>query len=269
MKTLSFYLVCGVVIIFALVASGCVAPPQANNSAIPGNGNNPGQGSLATTTPTIQSYVTEVTAFVTPSTGAPSTGQGYSNFATTTPLPEDQSCLIYFNKQYYFGNMTAVSFNLKNPPMYINYSVIPFNITVHKVIDSRSGGDRTETLEYSDYAPYSWFEVTVRNKTTGTVYLQDGFGPAKGYSVYTNATFTILKRDDMLIEMKGNNITASTGVWVKPLGNFDNPGSQNFTECKNIGHPQNALPYQTQQTTTTWTPENVVTRALTRTTTSP
>jgi len=54
---------------------------------------------------------------------------------------------------------------------------------VHKVFDARSGAEKsagaTEILTYSDYAPYSWFEITVRNKTSGEVYLKDGFGRAK------------------------------------------------------------------------------------------
>jgi hypothetical protein len=261
MKSVSIHLVCGIVIILALVASGCVAPPQANNS-VTGNPYNPGQTDGVTTTPTIQSFVTEVTPFITTSPGTQSTGQGYSNFATETPIPADQSCLIYFNKQYYLSNGTAVTFNLKNPPMYINYSVIPFNVTVHKVFESRTGGgDKMETLTYSDFSPYSWFEVTVRNKTTGEIYLQDGFGRNKGYSIYTNATLTILKRDDMLIELKGNNITASTGIWVKPQINFDDPAKENFTECKNWGRPQNSLAVQTATTVPTRTYENEVTRA--------
>ena len=143
--------------------------------------------------------------------------------------------------------------------MYINYSVIPFNVTVNKVFTSRSGGGGITTLTYSDYSPYSWFEVTVRNKTSGNVYLDDGFGEAKGYGIYTNATLRVLKTDDMIIEFQGNNITATAGIWVKPIGNLDDPDNVT-SECRYFGQVQNSLPVATATTTTTWTPVNQITQ---------
>ena len=110
------------------------------------------------------------------------------------------------------------------------------------MFDSRSGKGETETLTYSDYAPYSWFEITVRNKNTGEVYLQDGFGREKGYGIIPNATLKVLKRDDMLIEFHGNNITATSSIWVKPVGNVDNPENNTYAECKYWeSNPQNSL----------------------------
>jgi hypothetical protein len=262
MKTVFAHLVIGIVIILAITATGCVAPPQ---GATPGAGTsyNPGEGSAATS-PTTQNLVSEVTPFV---TGVQTNqenqvkGQGYNTFATSTPIQADQSCLIYFNKQYSaLSNTTAISFDLKNPPMYINYTVIPFNITVNKVFSSRSGGGNMETLTYSDYAPYSWFEITVRNKTSGEIYQQDGFGREKGYGIYTSATLKVLKRDNMLIEFHGNNITAAYGVWVKPVGNVDDPQNKTYSECKYWEGLQNKLTTPTATATPTWTPENVVTK---------
>ena len=145
--------------------------------------------------------------------------------------------------------------------MYINYTVIPFNITVTKYVQTHQGSNGWVTLQYSDFSPTSWFEITVRNKTTGDVYLQDGFGEAKGLSVYQSATLgPILQTNDLLVEMTANNITATTGIWVKPVGNFDNPQNQTFPECKYWGtHPQNYLVYPTTTPTPTWTPVNVQT----------
>ena len=88
------------------------------------------------------------------------------------------------------------------------------------------------TLTFSDYSPNSWFEVTVRNRTTGEIYNQDGFGTAKGLHVYTTGTIKVMKTDDLLIEFSGNLITASAGIWVKPSGNIDPNQTMNFTECK-------------------------------------
>jgi len=254
MKPGSLCIVLGLFIIFSIIAAGCVAPPKASNSQ--SNTYYTGSGAGANATPTYSNLVTEATPFVTTTPGAQASVAFVS--ATATPVPEDQSCLIYSNTLHEY-NTTAVSFNLKNPPMYITYSVIPFNITVNKVFDSRSGGGETQTLTYSDYAPYSWFEVTVRNRTSGEIYLDDGFGKAKGYGVYTNATFKILNTDDLLVELHANNITATTNIWVKPIGNVDDPQNQTFAQCKYwTGAPQNFLPMPTQTTVPTWTPENQI-----------
>lgn len=246
-----------ILIVVALLAAGCVTPPTGTSSS----SNNAGYystqaGETQTTAPS--SYVTEVTPFGT--TSAPSAqGTSVNPYATSTPIAADQSCLIYLNKQYYFYNTTAITFDLKNPPMYINYTVVPFNITVNKFATSKSGSKQDVTYTYSDYAPYSWFQITVRDKTSGKILLQDGFGRQQGYGIYTNATLKpILNSGEVQVEMYGNNITATTGVWVKPVGNFDDPQNKTFAECKYWGATRNTMLIQTPTTTPTWTPENQV-----------
>ncbi len=249
--------------VLALLAAGCITPPKGTTtsqaSSTSGSNQVAETNSPETTAP--PAYVTEVTPFTTNNPGAQASNPAYTMYATPTPIPADLSCLIYLNTQYYSYNTTAVSFDLKNPPMYINYTVIPTNITVTKYVKSMQGANNWITLQYLDYAPYSWFEITVRNKTTGEVYLQDGFGQAQGMSVYTSATLgPILNSDDLQVEMKGEDITATTGIWVKPVGNFDDPGNQTFAECKYWSvHPQNYLSAPTATATPTWTPVNVQT----------
>ncbi|MDD1702167.1 MAG: hypothetical protein LUQ31_04225 [Methanoregula sp.] len=247
-------------IIAGVMLSGCVTPPKASTSTAANGASAVTTTETNATATTSPGYVTMVTPFgTTESSSADGTtsSTAYNTFTTPTPLPEDLSCLIYANKQYFAYNTTAITFDLKNPPMYLNYTVVPFNITVNKYVKSRSGSNNYETLTYSDYAPYSWFVITVRDKTTGEIYLQDGFGKAQGYGIYTNATLgPILKSGDLQIEMRGNNITAMTGVWVKPVGNFDDPQNKTFAECKYWGQIRNTLPVVTATTTQTWTPEN-------------
>ena len=248
-----------ILIVVALLVAGCVTPPKGTTSST----NNAGYYSTQaaeTETTSSSSYVTEVTPFGT--TAAPSAqGTSVNPYATSTPIAADQSCLIYLNKQYYSYNTTAITFDLKNPPMYINYTVVPFNITVNKVAPSRTGSKSSDviTITYSDFAPYSWFQITVRDKTSGKILLQDGFGRQQGYGVYTSATLKpILSSGDVQVEMYGNNITATTGIWVKPVGNFDDSQNKTFAECRYWGSSRNSMPIATVTTTPTWTPENVV-----------
>jgi hypothetical protein len=261
-----YYVILASVIILTLLVTGCVTPPKATTSSS-ASGSYYATASPTPETSTTNSYVSAATPFAT-STPASQTTTGqlpYSRFVTPTPNPADQSCLIYLNTTYTYGyNSNAVSFNLKTPPMYINYSVVPFNITVNKYVKSGQGSNQWETLQYSDFAPNSWFEITVQDKTTGQVYLDDGFGPYKNpnpLSVYQTATLgPILNSGNLLIQMTGQNITATTGIWVKPVGNIDDPQNQTFPECTFWNGPQqNYLVTWTPTPTPTWTPDNVQT----------
>jgi hypothetical protein len=233
-------------IICSLLIAGCIAPPKPGTSSSSNPGSSAsGQGAVIST-PTPK-YVTEATLFqtVTPTVQ----GQEYITFPPTTPIAQDLSCLIDFRPIFGY-NSTAFNFNLKNPPMYINYSVTPSNITITRtIVDPNT---KAESLQsWSTYSPYSWFEVTVRNKTSGEIYLQDGFGTQKGYTTYLSQTLTVFNRADLLIEYKSNNITASAGIWVKPLENFDNRSPSDFSECKYWGHPVNVLATAIPTTTPT------------------
>ena len=220
-------IICCITIILFVVVSGCVAPPKDNKtSSTTGSFFNPGQTNPAITTTATPNYVTEATPFV---TGTP---VGYRTIPPVTQLSEDKYCRIYSTTNTYVYNKTAVTFNLQSPPMYINYTVKPSNITKKIAYTSKIEGEGDKVITLDTYSPISWFEVIVRSKSTGEIYLQDGFGKAKGYNEYLNRTLKILKRDDMQIEFGGNNITATAMVWVKPAGNFNDTTQFNMTtEC--------------------------------------
>src|SRR4030043_2401068 len=130
MKEIIVRVACCISIILIVMASGCVAPPKENaTSTKNGNINNPDQpGSQTTQTP---SYVTEVTPFATVS---PTSG---SSTIPPTPVPGDLYCRIYSTTN--IDNTTAIVFNLQNPPMYINYTVKPSNITEKRVVTKWEG----------------------------------------------------------------------------------------------------------------------------------
>jgi hypothetical protein len=196
-------------------------------------------------------YVTEVTLYI-PATPA-SRAITYATLPPVTQNPRDKSCRILSKTQTYADNGTAFTFNLKNPPMYIVYSVIPTNITEYHVVQQ---GDKSQTesvIAVDTYNPASQFVITVRNKTTGEIYLQDGFGT--GYTAYLNRTLTVLDTDDLLVEMNGNLITATAAFWVKPELNFNSPDQANSTVCAYIDQTRSVIDYPTETPTPTWTPE--------------
>ncbi len=207
-----------VVIIVLVVASACVAPPKpapsANSSA--GTTSQPGAtGSAVMTVPTPQ-YVTIETPYVTPS----QTPQMTDTTATPTPIPvPDEWVEIYRTTQYYSYNATAFSYDLKNPLMLIHFYLKPVNVTGKKYIVRHYGMDieKTDEVTYDYYSPISWFEVTARDKNTGRILAQDGFGspPGNSYSQEVNKTMKVFNSGELLVELKGNRITAKVDVNVK------------------------------------------------------
>lgn len=224
MRTINSRIFCLICLVAILAAAGCVAPPEELSPAGVSKTNTP---TGTTTSPTSAAvYVT----LVTPSAAPTSTieTQGYSEFTTQTMSPEERSCRIFSHSQTFYYNGTAFTFDLKNPPMYITYKVTPSEISVQKV--RTHSINKTEYLiEYETFDPHSFLEITVKDKETGEVYLQDGFGT--DYSQYTTRTLKVLNSDDLFIEIRGNLIKGTVDVWVKPVGNFEDPDSMNFDTC--------------------------------------
>lgn len=170
-------------------------------------------------------YVNEVTPF---STITPERIT-YRTLSPVTQVPEDLTCLIYSTKQSFSYNKKALSFNLVNPPMYINYSVsdVPY-ITKTKLDTSQNDPNSEKMITYKTINPASFFEIIVRDKSTGEIYLQDGFGKDYGYK---EGTLKLNKRADLLLEMTGNMITADVKLWVKPIGNINDTAKFNYEDC--------------------------------------
>ena len=251
------YLFSSLAIILLLALAGCVAPPT-ENATTPLDLYDPNQFATDTSNASPSSFVSEVNLGDDgQSTRKPS---GYTTFLATTQIPSDISCRIY-QKELTAYNGSAFIFDLKNPPMYITYTVIPTNVTVNRVYTDTNTKE-TKTLTYSDYSPQSWFEVTVRSNKTKEIYLQDGFGEKKGYTTYLSRTLKVLKQDDMLVEFRSNSITATASVWVKPLGNFEESRLSEFTECAYLDGRRDSIATPVPTTISgaiyTWAPENQI-----------
>jgi len=235
MKDIFFQVTCIISIIFIVAVTGCVAPPKEDikPSIKPSteNGGNPvSNQSPLTPTPTSVNFVTAATPYQT----QPSPTIGYITWVPTTAISEDQVCLIYLSKfdWRYAVNNSAQSFVLKNPPLYINYTITtPFNVTgTHIIYDTKGDTTKEIPVKYSYYNPYSYFDVTVRNKTTGVVYAQDGFSKNYGYNL--NKTIRVAQPGELLIEFKGYNVTPRVGIWIKPIGNLNDTVDISKLECR-------------------------------------
>jgi hypothetical protein len=97
------------------------------------------------------------------------------------------------------------------------------NVTGTKIKYIKSGeGYTEEQYPFDYYSPYSWFEVTVHDKNSGRILLQDGFGNSYGkqYPQEINRTVKVIDRGNIHIELSGNQITATVDVSVKKKDNI-------------------------------------------------
>jgi hypothetical protein len=213
-----------ITIMVLVVVSACVAPPKPNSttSSPSGGTSHSGTGQSTIENTTFQ-YVTIETPYQTLTT--PSITQSSTALTQTTPPPQEW-VEIYRTTQSFAYNKTAISFDLKNPPMLIHYDVMPVNVsrnaTTFQHWDAGPGQMTSQTVKYEYFSPYSWFEVTVRNKDTGRILVQDGFGNAAGnqYSQNTNRTIKVLNRGNLLIEIGGNQVTAMVDINVDRKDNI-------------------------------------------------
>lgn len=255
MKENYLYPIFAMVVILAIFTAGCVTPPQENPTPVSSNHTT----TKATTKQPDYVAVVSLTDNAASSTIQP---QGYSTFIPATQIPEDITCRIHAVNLFGY-NGTGFIFDLKNPPMFINYTVVPKNETNIRVFTENG---KTRTLTESIYSPNSWFEITVRDNRTKQIILQEGFGTAKGYSTYLNRTLKVLYTGEILVEFKSNNMPkASATIWVKPRENFEESRLSEFKTCTFWeGHRDTiATPKPTtiKGVIYTWTVENKVTKA--------
>jgi hypothetical protein len=213
-----------IIIMVLVVVSACVAPPKPNTttSSTSGGTSQSGTGQSLIKNTTFQ-YITIETPYQTPTT--PGTTQRIVA-ANLTTIPPVEWVEIYRTTQVFSYNKTAISFDLKNPPMLIHFNVMPINVTrdtsTFQHWDAGPGQMTSTNTKYEYFSPYSWFEVTVRNKDTGRILVQDGFGntPENQYSQNTNRTFKVLTRGNLLIELAGNQVTAMVDMKVDKKDNI-------------------------------------------------
>jgi hypothetical protein len=206
-----------VALIFILAVSGCITPPKEAplNATTTKTKTTAGVTTPIVTTVLTPVYVTIETPYATPTVA-------YRTITPTiSPIKEDYVVIYSIKNQPFTYSKSAVSFDLKNPPMLINFILSNTDIT-----RNISGKSRVLTNEwtynttvYSD--PMAFFEVTVREKSTGNIVLQDGFGQSKQYGTGNPRYLTVYRAGNYLIEFGGNKVTASVDLSVKREGNIN------------------------------------------------
>lgn len=113
--------------------------------------------------------------------------------------------VIYDQSLIFVWNATAVTYELIDPPLIIDYTLTVPNITrTRQATDPVSGGDITVTSTYPD--PQARFEMIVRDPVTMKIFAQDGYGGQ--YDVAYSKQLRVLYPGKYHIQMTGNKVTA-------------------------------------------------------------
>jgi hypothetical protein len=201
-----------IALILCLSISGCISPPIETPLKTTTTKTTIGQTTLKVSTTAPPTYVTISTPYMTPE---PTSTLIYRTVPIISPVKEDYVVIYSARNQPFAFNKTAVSFDLKNAPMLIDFQLSNTNIT-----RNISGDSRVLTNEWTFnntiyYDPIAYFEVTVREKTTGNIVLQDGFGQSKQYGTETTRHLKVFSAGNYLIEFGGNKVIANINISVK------------------------------------------------------
>ncbi|MDO8872069.1 MAG: hypothetical protein Q7V05_04965 [Methanoregula sp.] len=207
-----------VALIFILAVSGCIVPPKEAPLTATTDKTTIGPPDIVVTTTPTPVYVTIETPYVTPS---PTSAVTYRTIPTVSPVKEDYVVIYSIKDQPFFYSKSAVSFNLKNPPMLIDFTVSGATVTRNIEGDSRVLTNVWTSSKTEYYNPNAYFEVTVREKSTGKIVLQDGFGQSKQYGTENPRHLKVFGAGDYLIEFDGNGVTANVNLSVKREGNIN------------------------------------------------
>jgi hypothetical protein len=124
---------------------------------------------------------------------------------------------IFKNNLSYQGYAYNISFDLKNPPMVIRYTVTPINITDTKWFSPRDNEKKINTTVVKRPAETAYFTVKIYHDGT----LQDTVGWGTIYPTALTPQMIVIRDTGMTyVEFSGQQVTVSTEVFVKKEGNI-------------------------------------------------
>ncbi len=121
------------------------------------------------------------------------------------------------NLSYNLANSYKISFDLKNPPMVIRYTVIPQNITDTKWFEPTDFQKKIDTAVINRPDEFAWFEMKIYENES--LYDKQGWGGLYGIPLTTQEM--VIRNPGMYeIEFSGQEVTVSSEILVKKEGNI-------------------------------------------------
>ncbi|MDI6719441.1 MAG: hypothetical protein QMD46_07520 [Methanomicrobiales archaeon] len=185
------------------MAAGCTAAEKGGVQPpwFPPATTTPSTSGSATPAPT-NTYVTVATPY--PATPTTTRGIPTPTFrAPPTKTGSGTDYLEIFSDTMYFNyNSTALEYDVHNPPFIIEYNIIPATVTREVVVTSDYGSRETKKITVTSVDDQSWFEITVRDRESGQVIIQEGFG--RPYQQWdTRDQIRILSAGSYHIDLRG------------------------------------------------------------------
>lgn len=155
----------------------------------------------------------------------------YRVLATPTPTQEtDVYALIYSNNlSYYRGEQpTALAFDVKEPPLVIDYRIIPMTedeskLVINKTESAKKSGQTDQLVNTTFVSPQAAFTVTVYDRNTGRKVSQEGFGTSSGEVLgdVTDKTLIVREAGSYLIQFDGKYVDVQVDMQIKRKGNME------------------------------------------------
>jgi len=175
---------------------------------------------IPTPSPTPQ-YVILVSVTQEPDTGLKSSKAFFEKPAAPPNISfnsKDYITIFRNNQSHTLDNSYKISFDLKNPPMIIRYTIIPHNITDTKWFEPTDFQKKIDTAIVTRPDEFAWFELTISNESG--LYDKEGWGRLYGIPL-TSQEIVIRNPGIYQIEFSGQNVVASSEVLVKKEGNIN------------------------------------------------
>jgi hypothetical protein len=175
---------------------------------------------IPTPSPTPQ-YVILVSVTQEPDTGLKSSKAFFEKPAAPPNISfnsKDYLTIFRNNQSHTLDNSYKISFDLKNPPMIIRYTIIPHNITDTKWFEPTDFQKKIDTAIVTRPDEFAWFELTISNESG--LYDKEGWGRLYGIPL-TSQEIVIRNPGIYQIEFSGQNVVASSEVLVKKEGNIN------------------------------------------------
>ena len=184
--------------VLILASSGCAELPPDSGSVWSGAASSPTEAPVEEDPD--PGYLTSVTPYPTPTSDM--ARPTLSRPPEAAPIP-DTYVTIYDETIQYPQATKAFALDLTTPPLIIEFEVEPKMVT--RIKRAKSDYGKREYKDYKQTFPSesAWFLVTIRDRGTGSIVAQNGFG--KLYSADAKGKIFIGRSGDYQIELAGGD----------------------------------------------------------------
>ncbi len=190
-----------VVMILILVSAGCAELPPGDEPSWSGIFSPSKPQETPIEAEPDPGYLTPVAPYPTPIPDM--TSPTFSTQPETTPTPEAYVTL-YDRTARFTQNTEAFAFDLTAPPLLIDFTVEPKMITREKYFTSDYSNIKSGMVKQTFPSETSWFKVTVWDRGSNTVVVENGFG--KLYSADAHKQVYVGRSGNYQIELSGNDV---------------------------------------------------------------